>query len=107
ADQVVPVGGCEWKDRNEFLAPFAGKPHKDKEWLDGIRAVLSLLCSALLGNGPDVFSVVKNLFVLDVVGGICGGLSTKQEFRIPHMSLKKIRHLSGICKYTGKHSPLS
>src|SRR5207249_9857203 len=100
---IVPIRGREWNDRDKFLLPFAWKTHEHKEWFDSDGSALSLLSPPLLRNGPDVFSVIEDLFVFDVVSRVNGSLSTKQQFRISHMSSKKIRHVAGIRKKNRKH----
>src|SRR5262249_6219498 len=82
ADQVVAVGRSERQDRNELQLRVAWKTHQDVIGFDSVCTSLSLLAAALLRDSPDVFSVVEDLLVLDVINRIDAGLRAKQEFWI-------------------------
>ena len=62
-----------------------------------------LLPSALLGNGPDVFPVIKDLFVFDVISRVDGRLRAKQQFGITYVSPQEVGHLARRGKERGKH----
>src|SRR5438128_11546339 len=79
ANEVVAVGGCERKNGYKLLVFLPRKTHQHEERLDRIGRALSLLAAALLRNRPDIFPVVKDLFIFDVICRIHRGLRAKEE----------------------------